>query len=878
MAKKKKKCCSYLQSARLSSQTKFALIIISLTFVILIVAAMMLNIYLIASFTYKEIYKLIDIDEFNELTFAENNLENAQLQFENTFKNTLMTIVNLYKELSNGTIKIDFYWELNKDFQLITWEDIKTNNSTHDPKKSWFSSINILDEEIVIENFNFFSYLGIYLEKIFSNKKIFMNINNDPLIYLLVFCDYKNNFTSYYPAYTDRVRQFDANVIKNYVIQRIAHKVKNVAMYKEIMINKLDYYDDLFLLPYYDEDKDNDNYLFNGYNLTYEIFDEGFLNETKIKINEIAFMIVPEKDFSSGNYIKIDLSNINENIAQIFLLIGINGTNEVIFDKIINQQDGLSLLRTEYLFPYELTSKQNCYNILLLGLNENDEQYKNLVSNTNFSQLKYLDDCLDKNSKIDKYKSYKVYRDYSTYDKIAEDFSIFTNNISKYYNSNIVKLYRAIEQKYLQKQNTSFNKTITRTGIINNQNFKIKKTYSPLNIIHQINYFYPIDNIKMNILIKNEDYSTLLLSENRDIMNGILLAGITYLVISVFVLEIIIIIILSYFAEELNKPLDILNKPSFITGQIKEGEYESNSKSIKNHNINSDNKIHIDEFKDLIKSVSEALKSETEFEQKINKQEEDDMKLEMENLNKEFEKNKIFNIMVDENKINSILEENNYSNEIIKHKTNIENVKNDSFVKKSYLFREFVKMDEFDEFDNSKEMSSIMDNDTLFKDENTLQNPNSLFYDLFKTEFDENYVKRIEEMKMKKESEKRKKNRTKNYTFKTDDNLKEKIHKKIEEKKRKNELPKDKNNINNINNIEKEGNKIDFEVEFDIKNENDDELNNINKYFNDKNQEEDKIMKLYTESLLGKEEDDELLNKSQKGNNIIEEEIDTSKH
>ena len=120
-------------------------------------------------------------------------------------------------------------------------------------------------------------------------------------------------------------------------------------------------------------------------------------------------MIVPEKDFSSGNYIKIDLSNINENIAQIFLLIGINGTNEVIFDKIINQQDGLSLLRTEYLFPYELTSKQNCYNVLLLGLNENDEKYKNLVSNTNFSQLKYLDDCLDKNSKIDKYKSYKVF-------------------------------------------------------------------------------------------------------------------------------------------------------------------------------------------------------------------------------------------------------------------------------------------------------------------------------------------------------------------------------------------------------------------------------------------------------------------------------------
>ena len=881
MAKKKRKCCSYLQSARLSSQTKFALIVISLIFMVLIVTAMMLNIYLIASFTYKEIYKLIDIDEFNELSFAENNLENAQLQFENTFKNTLLTIVNLYKELSNGTIRVDFYQESNKDFKLITWEDLNNNSATYDPKKSMLSSKNISDYDVMEENFNFFSYLGIYLEKIFSNKKIFMNINSDSLMYLVVFCDYRKNFTSFYPAYTDRVRQFDADVIKKYVTQKIAQKVKDVAKYNKILINKLDYYDDLFLLPYYDEDKDNDNYLFNGHNLTSEIFNEEFLNETNIKINEIAFMLVPDRDMSSGNYINIDLSNINDNIAQIFLLIGINGTNEVIYDKIINQQDGLSLLRTEYLFPYELTSKQNCYNILLLGLNENDEQYKSIISNINISQLKYLDDCFDKNSKIQKYKKYKIYKDYTTYDKIIEDFSIFRNNISKTYNSNIVKLYKTIEQKYLQKTNTSFNKTVTRTGVINEQNFKIKKTYSPLNIIYQINYFYPIDNIKMNILIKNEDYSTQLLSENRDIMNGILLAGITYLVISVIIIEIIIIIILSYFAEELNKPLDLLNKSSFITGQIKEGEIESNGKSVNkpNTNTNSDIKIHIDEFKDLIKSVSEALKSETEFEQKINKQEEDDMKLEMENLNKEFEKNKIFNIMVDENKINNILEENNYSNEIIKHKTNLENVKNDSFVKKSYLFREFVNMDEFDEFDNSKESSSIIDNDTLFKDENTLQNPNSLFYDLFKKEFDENYVKRIEEMKTKKESEKRKKNRLKNYTFKTEeDNLKEKIRKQMEEKRKKNEQSKDKNSANNINNNEEEGNKIDFEDEFDIKNENDDELNNINNYFNNKNQEEDKILKLYTDSLIDKEENDELLNKSQKSNNIIEEEIDTSKH
>ena len=871
--KKSKKCCSNLQSARLSSQTKFALILVSLLFLILIVFLMILNIYLINSFSYKEINKILDVDEFNELSFAENNIENIQLQFENAFKNTLLSIVNLYKQLSNKTITNDFYKEKNYDFNLTFWDGEK-KNSDNDSYKNMIFTCNKLNDDsfpcinITEDNsYNFYSYLGIYLKTIFHNKKIFMNNNgNVNFMHLLIICDFDNkdgnNVSFYYPGYTEELKKINENIIKDYVINKIFQKIKIISMFKDIFPNNLDYYENLFLLPFYDDDvynvNDNDVNSYNINNLTYEIFNEEFLNNTYTNIYELAFMIVPR--IENNEFVDINYQNINENIGQIFLLIGIKESSKVIFDKLNNQNSGLFLLRTKYFFPYELVNKGSCNKILNLGNYESN-------NNIDIANLKYLDECFDKNIKLKKFKNY------STYDKLLEDFSIFRNNISNYYNSNIVKLYKNIENKYLQKKNTSYSKTITKVSTLNNVHFKIKKTYSPLNIIYQINYFYPIDNIKMDILIKDENYTQFISKESKSIVNDVIITAIIFLIICGLILEIIIFIILHFFIDELNKPLDIINNPYFITGQIKEEEFESNNKSLNKNNIISDKKIHIDEFKELIKSVSEALKSETEYKQKINKKEEDDMKLEMEYLNKEFEKNKVFNIMVDENKINNILEESNYSNEIIKHKTNIENVKNDSFVKKSHLFREFVKNDEFEEFENSGENSFAIDSNTIFKDENTLQNPNSLFYDLFKTEFDENYVKRIEELKFKKENDKKKKSKLRiNYKIGNEENKKEKIMNNINSKNK-----KDIFDFNDIINKEEDKNIINLKDENDIKNENNEEDMIHNNFLND----EEKLMKLYTEGNNEKEED--VLSKNNNFHlnsqikTIIEEESDNTK-
>ena len=285
--KKKKKCCSRLQSARLSTQTKLALITVSLLFIILIVGSMILNIYLISSFTYKEIYKLIDIDEFNELFFAENNIENIQLQFENTFKNTLLSIVNLYKELSNETLTDKFYNVKNNNFNLLFWNGSNNSNNTNntndttleiDPKSNMIFTCNNYDNSSCIDSskndYNFYTYLGIYLETIFYNKKIFMYNNKiDHIMHLFIICDYnnkdsgENNVSFYYPGYINEIQKIDENLIKEYVINKIVQKIKVISMYKDILANNLDYYENLFLLPFYDDVSDSDNYSFDSYNL-----------------------------------------------------------------------------------------------------------------------------------------------------------------------------------------------------------------------------------------------------------------------------------------------------------------------------------------------------------------------------------------------------------------------------------------------------------------------------------------------------------------------------------------------------------------------------------------------------------------------------------
>ena len=191
--------------------------------------------------------------------------------------------------------------------------------------------------------------------------------------------------------------------------------------------------------------------------------------------------------------------------------------------------------------------------------------------------------------------------------------------------------------------------------------------------------------------------------------------------------------------------------------------------------------LHIDEFKEIIKSITFELKYDSDYLNSGEKQENDETKLETENFNKDFEKNKIYNIFVDKEKINKMLEESNYSNEIINN-TDLNEINEDTFVKKSELFKECIKMGDFLDLDDYEENDGIIFNKIYFKDKNTLQNQNALFYKNFKKEFIEENKEDIFEEKKVDSDKKGKKEKKRNVKFVFDEDFNEN---------------EDENNINN---------------------------------------------------------------------------------
>ena len=93
----KKNCCKCCKCCPdISFQIK-CLLIFSIVLVLITIGLMILITYNTYSFIYKEISKLYDLDEFQELDNFENNLENIELNTENFYKDNLQSIVNLYK-------------------------------------------------------------------------------------------------------------------------------------------------------------------------------------------------------------------------------------------------------------------------------------------------------------------------------------------------------------------------------------------------------------------------------------------------------------------------------------------------------------------------------------------------------------------------------------------------------------------------------------------------------------------------------------------------------------------------------------------------------------------------------------------------------------
>ena len=736
----KKKCCSCCNCCpNLSFQMKF-LLAFSIIFPFITIGIMILIMYNTYSFIYQEITKLYDIDEFQELDHIENYLENTELNIENVFKNNLQSIVNLYKEFSNFQDNNNNYFIeniTNRDDFII---ELLSNETVFE--QPYIDYMFYLDNETIADDEkNWLSYLGIYLKNIFEENN-FLNNNQS----LLLICDYSdtNETIYFYPGYKDEInKDMNITLIKEYAIKKILQKINDFISLKQILIHGTDFYNNLFLLPYFDDD----NYSVNNdlKNLTEIIFNSSYVEWT---IKNIAFMFLPSKQENTSEYVELNFDNLENNTEKIFLLIGITANTENnIFNKIKskNNINEVNLLTTNYLFPYELTETGSCQNIL-----------------GNNGDFKYLDQCFNKEEKLETLDGYDKYEDFSTYDLIINDLNLFKNIMKSedQYNSEVFEFYRLLEKKMLQEIDTSYHKSIYNITLINDKNFKILKAYSPLQIIYQTNYFYPIYNIKLHLILINEESINELLSNIKDLGGNRLLIGSLFLLLAAIIYIIVAIIMLVYIQKELRKPVKRMN----ILNNLYYGQID-------------DDDLRIDEFKEIIKSITFELKYDSDYLNSGEKQENENTKIETENFNKDFEKNKIYNIFVDKEKINKLLEESNYSNEIINNASLLK-IQNDPFVKRSTLFKESAKMGDFEELKNYEENDRFLFDKVYFREKNSLQNPNALFYKAFKKEFDEDY-----------------KEEDNNDEYGSDKKTKNKKKEEKNDKKENNE-----NNENNINN------------------------------------------------------------------------------
>lgn len=661
------------------------LTIFSVFMVLITIGLVVLIIYNSYCFIFMEIAKLYDLNDFQKLYNIENNLENIQLNLESNFKNTLQSIVNLYKDFGEFNAPNEYYSD-SEEIKIIKLNDVQESD---DPKDNmiYFSNEN----EMPSDDKKAFLLLGTYLKNIFNDK----NINN-AYLHLLLICDYDKQITYFYPGYKSKINnEINKDTLKIFTQKKIVQKIDDFIAFKNILLHDIDYYNNLFLLPYYEDD----NYSIKNdlVNLTKEIFNSND-NET-IKISNIAFMLLPK-------YEDINYNNLEYNIDKIFFLIGIENTAKLFHDEIKykHQMRDINILRTNYLFPYELVDDKSCKNILYIG-----KDLDNIVK-----EYKYLDNCFDKEETLNDFGE-----GLTSYDKILDIFSLYRNIMEneEQYDSNVFNLYRAIEKKKICEINTSFNKSLVNITLINDESCKAIKAYSPLQIIYETDYFYPIYNTKLHLIILNEESINELLEKIENIGNKKLLIGSLFTLLAAVLYLIAVIILLFYTQSEIRKPMKRMN----VLNNLYSGQ-------------DNDKGLYIDEFEEIIKSIIFELKYDTDYLNSGEKQEDEKTKLEMENFNKDFEKNKIYNILVDKERINKILEETNYSNEIINN-VNISKIQNDSYVKKSTLFRECIQMGDFSKLDNYGEYNNIISKEIHFRDKNTLQNQNALFYKIFKKEF-----------------------------------------------------------------------------------------------------------------------------------------------
>lgn len=636
--------CDFVQQLKLAPQIKCEIFFVTSLFILSLTGLIYLKIYLISLSLYKDISNTIDTHEFNELSYIEIFLENSELQFEQSFK--------------------DFSYLISQEFDIILNSDAKTfaSGSTLNLKGYQPCSGNTNDEDKIkqaIDNMNHI-FETIKLIKTFSNSK-------DSLLTSILIFQPNTFYYSYPDSYIGIINEntiCENNSAEksdekfgNDILEEIKKQGKNIASFKKVFPRNMNDFKNVFLLPVFTEEYENFEYIYK---------------EKKVEPKAYSFVVSGKMNTDT---------NKNKNIYVV--VVGTTPSTTIIYDKIIGKTPGVKILKADYKFPYKLKNTNTCEEVRLLSIYDDEKDAKIQKYGSEVGSEKkeiFIDQCFDQERTIKKYQSNSKYKSLTTREEFQDNFKLFKRTEETNV-ENVKELISLMEESVLKNNETAFNQTINLIMSINDEDYKIKKIYSPFAVGYQLDYFYPFSTFSMHFLIKNQGFSRFISREVSNIMQLNIINGLIYCFFLMIVSAIGLNIILRIFLEQINKPVVKLNDTKFITGQ-------SNQEDPKSSKNEEEKETNIDEFKELIQIINEMVKGDMDLKQVHNQKEEIKFKLDIENFNKEFDQVKIFNIMVKEEEIEQILEESNCTSEIVKR--DINEIRKDKFVKKSTIFNSMI--------------------------------------------------------------------------------------------------------------------------------------------------------------------------------------------
>lgn len=630
--------CELIHNLKIVPRIKCLIITSVIVFFIMIAIIISSIIYFQSFYIYSHFVNRVDIHEFDELSEIELYLENTEIVFQEKLKD-ITTIVALRVE-DTYTNK-----ESNTDDCIIP----------HD----------------VTEFVGFYqgSKLFPFMKEDFVDFKL-MIVNTTLDVWKVMTNDVDSSGSC------DTVSDEDRKVLEMYVHMLIKYSRSNITLLQNLFEDNVPPFKNVSQLPIYTE------------YIPKEIKNIFFKNENGDMYQSVILSFVPNKDNSDN---KFYFSHI------VFLFSNLNVINNI-YEEILSYNPGLSILKTNYLFPYETHNPKYCINALYLNTLTIPSSFLSQSSST--IPTNYIDNCFDATTPITKYTSHKTSLDefLSTFN--LHNRSYITNNPGERELTSIIHQAELLTIRYNQ---TALTQTLNHIIPINNKDYKVKKSISPLTAAFQFHHYYPINTLSTIYLIKDQGLSDFVAEYVHNEMITHVLGCLTYIILLSIASIVMIMILLSSFLNKLR--IWMLTLKSITTSDVNMKQH------IKYTNVNDD--IDIDELNELTQKVSEIIKGDIEFKPHYTKLEETENKLSIERLNLETQMVKRGNIIVKEQDIQTLLEESNCTSEITKR--DLMTIKHDKYVKKSSIFTALI-----DDYENTTRNINASVNDDRDKDTMTI--------------------------------------------------------------------------------------------------------------------------------------------------------------